>query len=169
MSTSDQYAREQTARSMDTIAIQNQMSEDVIFWTDKYGTQSSKTLVPGKDKDIGFGKGIAHMMRWKAERFTEDHITRLINEYSDAKWLKDSKVYRTRDEKLAHAESEQIRTNDATLWGNWFPKIWLGVVEKFGMLDLPEPIDESPIHTGSALGDALQKTGMADKPYEPQA
>lgn len=163
---SSNYAREQTARSLDTICVHNITSEDIVFWNDKYGVSPAKTLVPSQLKDIGFGKGNAHIPRYKAERFTEDLIVKTINTISDAKWMKDSKVYRTRDEKLQHAESEQIRTNDATLWGELFPKIWLGVVEKFGNVDLPEPTDERPVDTGSAMGDVIKKTGLADKPYE---
>lgn len=166
--TSKEYEREHTLRSLDTIAVRNLKDDDIVFWNDKHGANPSKTLIPASSKDIGYGKGIAHIPRYKAEMFTEDQITRKINEISDAKWLKDSKVYRTRDEKLAHAESEQIRTNDATLWGEYFPKIWLGVVEKAGNLDIPEPQDDRPTDTGSAFGDVLQKTGLADKPYEPQ-
>ena len=163
---SETYAKEKTARSLDTICVHNPTDQDVVFWSDKYGPSASKTIIPASTKDIGFGKGNAHIPRYKAERYTEDAIIKIINSISDAKWAKDSKVYRTRDEKLAHAESEQIRTTDAKLWEEYFPKIWLGVVEKFGNLDLPEPSDERPVDTGSAFGDVLKRTGLADKPYE---
>lgn len=163
---SELYKREHTARSLDTIAVHNITDEDIVFWTDKYGSSPSKTLVPASTKNIGFGMGIAHIPRYQAERFTEDLIVKTINAISDAKWKKDSKQYRTKDERLAHAESEQIRTNDQGLWGEYFPKIWLGVVEKFGNLDLDEPKDERPVDTGSAFGDIMKKTNLADKPYE---
>lgn len=168
MSKSEEYAREKTARSLDVIAVHNITDKDVVFWTDKYGAQASKTLIPASSKDIGFGKGNAHIPRFKAEMFVEDAITREINRISDAKWEKDKKVYRTKDERLAHAESEQIRTTDSKLWGDLFPKMWLGVVEKFGNRDLAEPEAEVPVHTGSALGDAIQISGLADKPYTPE-
>lgn len=164
---SEEYARTQTARMLATIMVYNPTSEDVVFWTDKYGTQAAKTMVPKAQKDIGFGKGKMEMPRYKAERYTEDMITKLINKYSDAKWAKDKQVYRTRDEVLQHAESEQIRTNDATLWAEWFPKIWLGKVRDFGYQELPDPIDERPVDTGSAMGDVLKKTGLADREYVP--
>jgi hypothetical protein len=164
---SEAYAREKTARSLDTICVHNITNDDVVFWVDRYGTQAAKTMVPASSKDIGFGKGNAHIPRFKAEMFTEKLITEEINRISDAKWTKDSKVYRTKDEKLAHAESEQIRTNDRALWMKLYPEIWLGVVEKFGNLDLPEANDDRPVDTGSAFGDTVQRTGLADKPYEP--
>lgn len=162
------YAREKTARSLDTICVHNITSEDIVVWNDKFGPAASKTLIPAQTKDIGFGAGNAHVPRYIAERFTEDLITKTINAISDAKWAKDSKVYRTLDEKIQHAESVQIRTNDGPLWKEYFPKVWLGVVEKFGNADLPEPKQENPIATGSAMGDVLEVTGLADKAYDPQ-
>lgn len=162
------YEKQQTSRSLDTICIHNITDEDFTYWYDKHGPAAAKTLIPAQTKDIGFGPGNAHLPRYKAEIVAKDMIEKKINAISDAKWAKDSKVYRTRDEKLQHASSEQIRTNDATLWNEFFPKVWLGVVEKFGNLDLPDPTDERPVDTGSAMGDVLKKTGLADKPYESQ-
>lgn len=162
------YAREMTARSLDTICVHNITSEDIVFWTDKYGVNPTKTLVPSQTKDVGFGAGNAHMPRYKAERFAEDIIVKKINAISDAKWEKDSKVYRTRDEKIQHAQTEQIRTTDKKHWDELFPQVWLGVVEKSGNLDLPDPQEQRVMDSGSVLTDTFQSTGLADKPYEPE-
>lgn len=166
---SEQYKREKTARSLDVICVHNPTEEDRIFWYDKHGPASVKTPVPNKNKDIGFGKGNAHIPRYLAEIYTEDMITKIINSISDAAWAKRKKELRLlpKNEMLQIAEQEPIRTNDRALWDEWFPKIWLGVVKKFGNLDLPEPSEDRPIDTGSAMNDTLQKSGLADKPYEP--
>ncbi len=164
------YAREKTSRSLDTICVHNITNEDIVFWTDKYGVSPAKTLVPSQQKDIGFGKGNNHIARYRAEMFTEDLITKVINGISDEAWAKRKKELRMlpKDELLQIATQEPMRTNDRTMWEKLFSQIWLGVVEKFGNTELPEPIEDRPVDTGSAMGDVLKKSGLADKPYEPQ-
>lgn len=167
MSANEAWIREKTARSLDTICVHNPTSEDVILWTDKYGATASKTLIPKAQKDIGFGKGNAHIPRYKAERFAKDMIEKLITKIADDDWNKKKEQYRTRDERIQHAETETIRTNDANLWKELAPKIWVGLVERYGGEALPEPPDQAPVYTGNALQDALEELGIADKEYAP--
>ncbi len=167
MSANDAWIREKTARSLDTICVHNPTSEDVIIWSDRYGVAPSKTLVPKAQKDIGFGKGNAHLPRYIAERYSKEMIEKLITKISDDKWNKDKEQYRTRDERIQHAEVEAIRTNDANLWKELSPKIWIGIVEKFGGTALPDPPEAAPVYSGDSLQDALNELGLADKEYAP--
>lgn len=162
---SDAWIREQTARSLDTICVHNPTSEDVIIWNDKYGPAASKTLIPKAQKDIGYGKGNAHVPRYIAKRYSRDMIERLITDIADKDWEKKKEKYRTLDETIQHADKVSIRTNDAPLWKELAPKIWIGLVEKFGGTALPDPPEEAPVYSGSPLDDALNELGIADKEY----
>lgn len=160
------YQRERRMRSLDTIAVHNPTSEDFIFWEDKFGPSPRKLMVPKSQKDIGFGKGNNHLPRYLAQRFTRDMITQIINGISDKDWAEKKKQYRTHDETLQHAPKVQIRTNDTTLWGEWFPKIWLGLVEKFGGDAIPDPVDPMIPDSGDPFTDTMNKLSLEDKPYE---
>ena len=165
---SKEFAREARLRSLDTIAVKNNTSEDFIFWHDKLGPERRRLLVPKAQKDIGFGKGINHLPRFLAERYTTDMIVGIINKISEDDWNKKKTQYRTRDEMLQHMPIEQIRTNDQKLWAENFPKIWLGVVTKYGGDEIPEPEKETFNDSGNPLKDVMNKTSSADKPYEPE-
>ena len=161
------YIREITARSLDIIAVQNPTKEDYIMWYDRYGPSARKYIVPKKQKDIGHGKGVNHLPRFMAKRYARAMIIKLITEIADKQWVEDSKQYRTRDEKLQHAELVAIRTNDATLWKELTPKVWLGLVEKYDGDKIPDPPEPMIPDSGDAMEDAMRDLGLADKRYEP--
>ncbi len=165
---SREYEREKKAQSLDTIAVKNPTKEDVVFWHDKLGTESRKIMVPNEDKDIGHGKGIAHLPRFLAIRYTKKMIVSIINKISDQDWKEKKEKYRTRDEMLQHAEKVQIRTNDRKLWEKYLPQIWLGVVKKYtSYQDLPDPKEVMPPQTGDTFEDSYKKLDL-EKPYEPK-
>jgi len=162
---SKDFARNARMRSLDTIAVKNNTSEDYIFWHDKLGPEAKRFLVPKAQKDIGHGKGINHLPRYLAQRYTTAMITQTINKISDADWKEKKKEYRTLDETIQHA-GQQTRTNDEKLWAEHFPKIWLGVVSKYETTDIPEPKETIIPDTGDPLKDMMEKTKLADRPYE---
>jgi len=164
---SKDYARKARLRSLDTIAVKNNTSQDYIMWHDRLGAEPRRELVPKAQKDIGHGKGINHLPRFLAERYTTNMITQEITKISDEDWEKKKQQYRTLDETIQHA-GQQIRTNDQKLWAENFPKIWLGVVKKYGGDEIPEPIETQIPDTGDPLKDMMEKTSLADKIYEPQ-
>lgn len=166
-STSDAYKREKTMRSLDTICVHNPTSEDVIVWSDKYGSSPLKTIIPKAQKDIGFGKGNAHIPRYIAKRYAKNMIEGLITQIADADWDKKKKTYRTLDETIQHADKVGIRTNDANLWKELAPKVWIGLVDKFGGEALPDPVEEVPVQSKNPFEDALVNLGLEDKEYEP--
>jgi len=163
---SKDYAREARMKSLDTIAVKNNTSEDFIFWHDKLGTERRKVLVPKAQKDIGHGKGINHLPRFLAKRYTTAMITQIITRTSDEDWEKKKKEYRTLDEMIRHS-GQQVRTDNPKLWEKYAPQIWLGVVKKYETEDIPDPVEVKIPNTGSPLKDMLQKTSLADRPYEP--
>lgn len=164
---SENYRREKTARSLDTICVHNPTSEDVIIWSDRYGPTRTKTMIPKAQKDIGYGKGNAHIPRYIAKRYAKEMIEGLITKIADKDWEEKKKNYRTLDETLQHADRVAIRTNDKNLWTELSPKVWIGVVEKFGGEALPDPADPAPVNTGDPFADALKELGLEDKQYDP--
>lgn len=161
------YAREKRMFSLDTILVHNPTSEDYVFWYDKYGEAPEKSIVPKAQKDIGFGKGNAQLPRYKAKMYARAMIEGIITAKADKEWKEKKKQYRTRDEVIQHAEIESIRTNDRTLWQELSPKVWLGVVKKFGGDAIPDPIEVAKPVTGDVFQDALESLGLEDKHYEP--
>ena len=160
------YAREKSARSLDTIRVHNPTSEDYVFWDDKLGPTAKKSVVPKAQQDIGKGKGNNDLPRYLAKRYTKAMVEQIITKTSDAEWEKKKKQYRTRDEMLQHAEVEPTRTNDPKQWEELFPKIWLGVVEKWGGADIEEPTDKTVNYTGNPMEDAMNRLALDDKQYE---
>ena len=159
------YEREKRMRSLDTIRVHNPTSEDFVFWYDKYGPSSQRLIVPKAQKDIGKGKGNNDMPRHLAETYTRSMIEQIITKIADREWEEKQKEYRTLDEKLAHADRVVTRTNNPALWEEWFPKVWLGVIEKYGGETLPEPIDPTIPDSGNPMTDVMKKVDP-DRPYE---
>ena len=83
---SKDYARKARLRSLDTIAVKNNTSQDYIMWHDRLGAEPRRELVPKAQKDIGHGKGINHLPRFLAERYTTNMITQEITKISDEDW-----------------------------------------------------------------------------------
>lgn len=164
---SEEYHREKKARSLDLIKVYNPTSQDFTDWDDKFGPGRMKYMVPSKDKDTGLGKGMAHLPRYLAERYTRTMIEALITAIADKDWEKKKKEYRTLDETILHADKVAIRTNDAKLWKELAPKIWIGLVEKFGGDAIPDPVEQIIPDTGDPMEDAMKDLGLADKVYEP--
>ena len=164
---SSDYAREKAIDSLHTVLVHNPTSEDYIFWYDKYGDKPEKSIVPKAQKDIGFGKGNAQLPKYKAVMYAKAMIEGLITKIADKDWEEKKKQYRTRDETILHADKEAIRTNDARLWKELSPKIWLGIVKRYGGGDIPDPIEQNYTDSGDPFNDALKDLGIEDKEYEP--
>lgn len=160
------YHREMRARSLDTILVHNPSKEDFIIENDKYGVEPQKKLIPHCKKDIGHGKGNAVLPRFLAERYVKTMIEAIITDIADKDWEEKKKNYRTLDETIQHADKVAIRTNDLKLWKDLTPKLWLGVVEKFGGLDLPEPPKKIIPDSGNPFKDAMKELGLEDREYE---
>ncbi len=97
-------------------------------------------------------------------------IVQIITKMSDKQWAERKKELRMlpKAEILSIAETEPKRTNDKELWKEWFPKIWLGVVEKFGGEAIDEPVKANIHATGNTMKDTMEELAISDKQYEPQ-
>lgn len=164
---SKNYERERSIDSLHTVLVHNPTSQDYVFWYDRYGSKPEKSIVPKAQKDIGFGKGNAELPKYKAKLYAKAMIESIITAKADKDWKEKKKQYRTRDETIQHADLEAIRTNDRNLWEELSPKIWLGVVRRFGGEALPDPVETTTPISGDPFDDALKTLGIEDKKYEP--
>lgn len=160
------YEREHKMRSLDLIRVHNPTVDDFVFWDDKFGSSSQRLIVPKAQRDIGKGRGNNDLPRYLAERYTKNMIEQIITKIADEQWNEKKKEYRTLDETIQHADKVVVRTNDQKLWEEWFPKIWLGVVQKYGGEEIPEPEDPTLPVTGDRMKDTMDMLSLADKPYE---
>jgi hypothetical protein len=160
-------ARERRMRSLDIIKVHNPTAEDFVFWDDKYGPTRQRIIVPKAQKDIGKGKGNNDIPRYLAQRFSKNMIEKLINKEAEKQTRERKKEIRQlpKAEQLQILKNEIVRTNDKKSWNELLPKVWLGVVEKYGGETIPEPADTMPTMTGNTIGDALENSGLVDKPY----
>ncbi len=163
-------ARRRRSESLDTIAVKNITSEDFILWYDKLGPSRTRVLVPKAQKDIGHGKGINHLPRYMAKRFTESLIIQIINKEADAqlKKIRDENRRMLKDERLEIEKNNVVRTNDQTMWEELAPKIFLGVVEKYGGDDIPDPLEVKVPESGNPMTDTMKKIDLGNKVYEPE-
>ena len=165
---SQEYAREKGMRSFDVIKVHNPTDEDYIFWDDKFGPKAQRLMVPKQYKNLKDGAGNSNLPRYLAERFVKGMITNIINTIANKQTEKKKVEIRqlSRADQLNILEKEIVRTNDPKLWEEWFPKVWLGVVSKYGGQSIPEPTDPTIPDSGNPMTDAMNKLSMADKPYE---
>ena len=160
-------AKERRRRSLDTIAVKNITSEDIVFWQDKTGPSAERIMVPKAQKDIGHGKGINHLPRYLARRFAGKLVEQIITKEADKQLVELRKENRRlpKPERLQIEENEVVRTNNRTRIEELGDKIWLGIVKEFGGDALPEPMDETLEQTGDAMKDVV--SNLANKKYEP--
>jgi len=160
-------ARARRMRSLDIIKVHNTTSEDFVMWHDRFGSESRKVMIPKAQKDIGKGKGNNDVPRYIAEIFTKKLIEQEINKEANEQLVAIRKRDRrlARPERLQNEETEVIRTNDVKFWNDMFPKVWLGVVEKYGGDLIDDPSVEVPVNSGNRIKDMAENSGLADKPY----
>ena len=161
---SESIKREMYARSFDTIRVHNPTNTDFVEWYDKYGDSRQKYTVPHRAKNIGLGAGNNDLPRYLAERYAEKMIIHLINKKSHEEWEEVKKNYRV-DERSGYEEKYALRTNNRELWKEYFPKLWLGVIEKYGGEELPDPQEPQKKPVGGLLAKVGQELDLVDKDY----
>jgi hypothetical protein len=74
------FKRELYRRSMDRIRVYNPTDKDfVLLW----GTEKYKYIIPSKNKDMGWGKGMRVFERYLAEKYARDMKNQLIHKMAD--------------------------------------------------------------------------------------
>jgi len=124
----DLFHRELARRSQDTIRVFNPESDDYVVDWDGY-----KHRIPSK--------GSADVPRYIAEKYCRDMTTLIINKMGDAQGAEMLKV--RQDKGMPefgdkYVENREIwdkvpKTNDDKLIKDLYPKLWIGLVNEFGV------------------------------------
>lgn len=154
----DNYKREQYRKSMDTILVINPTSEDYICYWDKY-----PNVIPGTEKDLGFGKGKMQLVRYIAEKYMVEMKNKLVIEKAD-KMLKDVKERReakglAMDPYEVNAEILNTApriTNEKEI-EEAYGKLYGGLVREFGLYDEPTAMAEEKLDQRSPEERIMEK------------
>lgn len=132
----DAWQREQYRKSMDTILVYNPLNEDYICYWDKY-----PHMVPGREKDIGFGKGKMQLARYIAEKYMLEMKNKIISAKADL-ILAESKEKRKEkglsvDPYEVNAEilNAVLKTNDEKQIEEIYKILYVELVKEFGLYD----------------------------------
>ena len=162
--TSEDFQREMYARSLDTIRVHNPTDKDVILNYDRMGTKKQRVEIPHARRDIGKGKGNQDLPRYLAEIFTKQIVEQLITAKSEKEWNKIKQNYRI-DERPQYEERYAIRTNNPGEWKEIMPKVWLGVVSKYGGEALPDPAEKPEPKTRDIMTDMAKELDLENKEF----
>ena len=164
MNKKEEVLVEMYKRSLDTVMVHNTTESDFVLVYDKAMT-NTKYLVPHRLKDLGHGKGNMMMPRYLAEMYVEKMIVQLISKKAEDLWEKEKTKYRI-EERSKFEEKYALRTNNKELWAEYYPKLWLGVVQKYGGDDIQEPESSRPVSNKNLTQDLQNELGLADKEYQ---
>jgi hypothetical protein len=145
------WHNEQRRKMQDQIRVYNPTDKDyTLRWDD--GGAVSKFVVPAKDKDMGWGKGMRVMQRYLALKFTRELTTEIINS-------KFNEILLEKKEKLEKQGATAVEYNaNIQLMGTKYSdtskadvrqpiedEIWMGIEEEFGMdIEMTEPQQVKP-------------------------
>src|SRR3990167_8787203 len=122
---------EQRRKSQDLIRVCNPTAQDYILIWDR-----EKFIIPHKDHDMGWGKGMRVMQRYLAEKYCREMKNQMINELADNEVKERVKRLSTEgnvdpvyfaNEQL---KSSKYRTDNTELSTQYINMCWLGIEEE---------------------------------------
>jgi hypothetical protein len=146
------WHNEQRRKSQDLIRVSNFLDEDYVLVWDEGGAQA-KFIIPNRNKDLGWGKGMRVMQRYLARKYTNEMVTKVITERQNQKLEELKKKLQKQGATNIPFNANQellstqgVRTDDPTVRKELEDMIWLGIEEEFGMDR--EVIPTPPMRTG---------------------
>lgn len=115
-------------RSQDICLVHNPDEADFQFFYNRR-FNPNPYVVPGKNKDIGFGPGNLEIRRYLANKYVEKKGEQMILAIAKADWDKKKEQYRI-EERGTMEERLALRTTNKELWRQITPKLFLGVVRR---------------------------------------
>jgi len=160
---SEEIKAQMYKEALDTVEVINILDEDIVIHNDKKRPTHTKWIIPNKNKDLGLGKGKQHVPAFIAWRYMELALTKIITEMSHLDW--DSKKDKYRDEERSKYEQNlAIRTNDKKLRAEIAPKLWGGIVQRYGGDDILEPeIERKVANPRQDMKKYLSDLGLSEK------
>lgn len=164
--------REMERVSLDWCMIYNPTDKDFfIEWAARDG-RPWKYLVPGKNKDIGWGKGKLEVQRYLAIWYCKHMTDQIINDKGQKeaeKILADRRekgsVELTKFEEQKAIWDKTPRTNSNKELGSLYPILFLGISREFGQDYLSE--DEEPYMADMSSAEEKAFAKLKDKKYAP--
>ena len=161
--TGDAWHKEQRRRSQDLIRVYNPTNQDyVLVWEDQ------KFIIPSKDSDKGWGKGMRVMQRYLAQKYTKEIVDKIIFEQSDKELLKRKEALTARgDVDPTFSANVQLqysgRSDNPKLREPLEDEIWMGIEEEFGVdQEFVEIKPEAPM----TMKDPFER--LSAKKYQPE-
>jgi len=144
--------REMQRTSLDLIRIYNPTDEDFTIVWDGY-----KHIVPNKNKDTGYGKGMRVVQRYLAMWYLKHITDKIITEKQDAKIAQLRTKYEDAgiEDSILKAQLEvernrSLRTDNEQEVKKIAEVVWLGIEERYGMddevVEQATSIDQRPVH-----------------------
>lgn len=156
------WHKEQRRRSQDLIRVANPTEKDyVLVWEDQ------KFIIPSKDNDKGWGKGMRVMQRYLAQKYTKELTDKIIMEKGDKELEERKNKLRDRgDVDPTYNANIQLqyagRTVDSKTREPIEDTLWMGIEEEFGVdSEFVEIKEEKPM----MMKDPFQR--LSDKKYSP--
>jgi len=156
------WHKEQRRRSQDLIRVANPTEKDyVLVWEDQ------KFIIPSKDNDKGWGKGMRVMQRYLAQKYTKELTDKIIMEKGDKELEERKNKLRDRgDVDPTYNANIQLqyagRTDDSKTREPIEDTLWMGIEEEFGVdSEFVEIKEEKPM----MMKDPFQR--LSDKKYSP--
>lgn len=115
-------------RSQDVCLIHNPNEEDYTFFYNRR-FNPNPYIVPGVNKDIGFGKGNLEIRRYLANIYVEKKGEQMIMIISKKDWDEKKLNYRL-EERGQMEERLALRVTNKELWKAIVPQLFLGVVRR---------------------------------------
>jgi len=159
----EQVKAQMVKEALDTVEVINLLDEDIIIHNDRQRPTHTKWIIPGKNKDLGKGKGVQHVPAFIGWRYIEIALTRIISDISQKDWDKKKDEYKDA-ERSAYEERLAIRTNNRSLRSELIPKLWGGIVKRYGGDDIleEEPETKNP-STRMDIKSYLEEVGLSNK------
>lgn len=150
-------------KSQDICLVQNPDVEDFTFFYNRR-FNPNPYVIPGKNKDIGFGPGRLEIRRYLAMIYVEKKGELMIKAISKADWDKKKENYRL-EERGQMEERLALRTNNQELWKAITPKLFIGVVRRSTEeIGTGEFMEEKPIDPNlSNAEQVMEQLGLTDK------
>lgn len=149
--------------ALDTVEVINILDEDFIIHNDKMRPTHTKWIIPGKDKDLGFGKGKQHVPAFVAWRYLGLALDKIITDMSHIDWASKEEKYKD-EEKSKYEEKLAIRTDNSKLRAELTPKLWGGIVSRYGGDDILEAeVENKPVSTRTDMKSYLEGLGLNNK------
>lgn len=158
------WHKEMRRRSQDLIRVYNPTKDDyILVWDDQ------KFVVPARDKDKGWGKGMRVMQRYLAQKYTKEIVDKILMEEMDKRIAERKESLQTRgNEDPVYNANQQLqyttRTDTKEVREPVEDKVWLGIEEEFGVDQ--EFIEIKP-ETPMAQRDPFER--LSNKKYQPDA